>query len=263
MGALRFPPAPTPLRHRHYRPVRGRQGAAYGGAVAIELREAKAYYQAALSALRFMEARQPTGRRFGADADARWSSFRGDLTTADRMDLLIRDADAQWPASLGARTVFAKAGVAEDDPFGADWEPLDPVEAEELWRATTQADPPESLRATLEAAARAWNLTLSPFNPGSIAAADKLLLVGPSAIAGTIEAFAEASDLDWADQVTVLATPPPHRQLAGLGGALLNAIKATHIVTISHAEVPSNVRLLLSDDGAEDDANKAHELVAR
>ncbi len=57
----------------------------------------KSYYGAALVGLLAIEARRPTGRRVGSEADARWQAFRGDLTTANRLDLLIRDADAQWP----------------------------------------------------------------------------------------------------------------------------------------------------------------------
>src|SRR5687768_1188859 len=99
------------------------------------------YVEAALRLLQFVEARRPTGRRFGADADARWGSFRGDLETADRIELLIRDADAEWRdpdgergGAFGARTVYALRAVAEDEPFGAQWPGMDPVEAEKLWR---------------------------------------------------------------------------------------------------------------------------------
>jgi hypothetical protein len=169
--------------------------------------EIHAYYAAALSALRFVEARQPTGRRFGPDADARWSSLRGELTTADRLDLLIRDADAQWPEAFGARTVFATRGVAEDEPFGASWEPMPAVDAERLWRAALGEEAINEPRAVLDAVARAWGLTLRAFDPCEIGANDAPVVAGPSAIAATIEAFAGRSDLDWAEQVTVVATP--------------------------------------------------------
>ena len=220
----------------------------------------RAYYQAALTALAYVEHRQPTGRRFGAEADARWSSFKGDLTTADRIDLLLRDADAQWPSAFGARTVFAKRAVAEDEPFGADWESLDAVAAEEVWRAQRQAAAPTSPHAALAAAAKSWDLTLSPFDPGAIGAAEKLLIAGPSAIAATLVAFHDGTDLDWADQVTIIATPPAHRQLAALGGALLNATKPTRVCTAELATARSGMRLLVSEDAAAGDAAKAREL---
>lgn len=228
--------------------------------------EIHAYYAAALAALRFVEARQPTGRRFGPDADARWSSLRGELTTADRLDLLIRDADAQWPEAFGARTVFAKRGVSEDEPFGADWEPLDAVDAEALWRAAIAQEAAADPHAALEAVARAWGVTLRACDPGEIGANDALVVVGGSAIAATIEAFAGRSDLDWAEQITVLATPPPHRQLGALAGAVLRSTKPTRVWSAQtappKAELAKARRVVLSDDADPADVARAQELVA-
>ena len=119
------------------------------------------YYVAALRALRFVERRAPTTRRFGGDADARWGAFRGNLTTADRLDLLLRDADAHWPAAFGARNVFALRSAAEDEAFGAEWSPLDPVDAEELWREVLAEAPPDGVREALLAAASSWDLELA------------------------------------------------------------------------------------------------------
>ena len=70
------------------------------------------YYEGALWALRFIEARRPTRRRFGAEADATWAAFRGDLGASARIDLLLRDADTQWPGAFGARSVYDLAAVA-------------------------------------------------------------------------------------------------------------------------------------------------------
>ncbi len=103
------------------------------------------YYRAAIRALRFVENRRPTGRRFGTEADARWAALRGDLATADRVDLLVRDANAEWPGAFGARAVFHLTDVAEDDPFGAHWLPLDPVDGEDLWRSCAADPPPATL----------------------------------------------------------------------------------------------------------------------
>jgi hypothetical protein len=222
----------------------------------------KAYYRGALAALRFIEQTKPTGRRFGGEADARWASFRGDLTTSDRLDLLIRDANAQWPEAFGARTVFALRAVAEDEPFGASFESLDPVDAEELWRAAVAAPPPRDLTAVLSAVAAAWDIRLVPFDCGTIGAAEKLLVVGPSAIASAISAFAGGRDLDWTDQVTVIATPPGHRQIAALAGALLGATKPTAIWTAGGGSKLRGRRLLASVDADPADAQRARELVA-
>lgn len=227
---------------------------AFGGSVTGS--NEKAYYQGALVALRFMEGVKPTGRRFGADADARWSSLKGDLTTSDRIDLLIRDANAQWPEALGARTVFARRGVAEDEPFGVGWEPLDPVDAEELWRAQTAAPAPADVTAALTAVARSWQVQLAPVGIGAIGPADKLVVVGPSAIAAVLAACARGRDLDWADQVVVVATPPGHRQLAAVGAALLNSARPTALVSAGDGKPLPGRRLVASADA--DAADLAH-----
>src|SRR5690606_36203028 len=72
--------------------------------------EIRSYCHGALTGLRYVEHRAPTSRRFGQDADLHWASFRGHLQDVDRIDLLLRDADAQWPGSLGARRVFNLSG---------------------------------------------------------------------------------------------------------------------------------------------------------
>jgi hypothetical protein len=230
----------------------------FGGIVSTAAE--KAYYCAVLAALRFIEQRQPTGRRFGPDADARWSSFRGDLTTADRIDLLVRDANAQWPGAFGARTVFASRAVAEDEPFGSSWEPLDPVDAEELWRSQLTVPPAADLPAALLAVAQAWELRLTKHEVGTIGAADKLLVSGPSAIVSAVAAFHQGKDLEWTDQVAVVATPPAHRQLAGLGGALLNVTKSTTIWSAGEGTAQGGRRLILSADTDPADAHWARGL---
>ena len=191
--------------------------------------ERASYYQGAIRLLQFVENRRPTGRRFGADADARWKSFKGDLVTADRMDLLIRDADAEWPCSFGARAVYDLQAVAEDEAFGSEWQPLDPVAAEELWRGTTKEPAPESAAKALGALSKAWELELTPTNLGTVAPTDSFVIAGPSAIAAAILAFSEGQGLDWHQQVQIIATPPAHRQLAAAGAAIVNAGKATQL----------------------------------
>jgi len=187
----------------------------------------EAYVEAALCLLQFVEARRPTARRFGADADARWKAFRGDLETIDRIELLLRDADAEWPGAFGARGVYALAAVAEDEPFGPTWTGLDLVHAEDLWRRVSAQPAAQSVAQALHAIASTWGTPLVPVDAGAIEPTDRLVVIGPSAIAATIEAFARGTDLDWADQVTVVATPPAHRQLAAAAGALLNINRPT------------------------------------
>ncbi|MCA9535362.1 MAG: hypothetical protein KC593_16830 [Myxococcales bacterium] len=225
----------------------------------------QAYYQAALSGLRFVEARQPSGRRFGAEADARWAQFAGELTTADRVDLLLRDADAQWPNAFGARAVFDLRSVAEDEAFGAEWEPLDPVQANELWRAPVPPGAATDIALTLAHVAQAWGLSLAPFDTGPVQPADRLVLTGPSAIAAAIHAFAAGRDLDWADQVVCVATPPAHRQLAALAGALLNSGKGTRLRASTtppgKPATTTGYKLLHSPDALPADVTAARALV--
>lgn len=220
------------------------------------------YVEGALRLLQFVESRQASGRRFGADADARWASFRGDLATADRIDLMIRDADAQWPGGFGARGVFAIQGVAEDEPFGSQWPGLDPVTAEELWRRLKKEPAPTTPTATLTAIADAWHITLAKHDVDPIAPTDQLIIVGASAIAATIEAFATGTALDWADQVTVVASAPAPRQLAAAGTALLNAPRSARVIAAGEtAKVARGARLVASTDAAPADLAAAKALL--
>jgi hypothetical protein len=217
------------------------------------------YTESALRLLQFVESRRPTGRRFGADADARWTSFRGDLETADRIELLIRDADAEWPGAFGARTVFAMQAVPEDEPFGSQWPGLDPVEAEELWRRVKGSAAPAATYDTLQAIAAAWRVSLAHHPAEPVNPTDRIVVVGPSATAAVILAFAAGTDLDWADQVTVIATSPAHRQLAAAATALLNVRAATRMfktADVAFAEKSSpTARLVASSDA--DPADRA------
>jgi hypothetical protein len=221
------------------------------------------YVEGALRLLQYVETRRPTGRRFGADADARWRSFKGDLETVDRIELMIRDADAEWPGGFGARMVYALRGVAEDEPFGSQWEGLDPVDAEELWRRVKAEAAPSSPAATLTAIASAWGVKISKHPLEPIGPTDRLVVVGASAIADTIESFAAGSALDWADQVVVVATSPATRQLAAAATALLNASRSAKIVTAGEpGSAVRGARLIASPDADPADREAAEALVA-
>lgn len=221
------------------------------------------YYRAALAALRCLEQRAPTKRRFCAEADALWRGFKGDLETADRIDLMISDADAQWPGAFGARTVFGFEATAEDEAFGVQWTGLDTVRAEEVWREVLREEPPASSKAAFEACARVWGEELRSYDPGSIDAADQLLLCGPSAIVGTALAFEAGTSLDWAAQVAVIATEPKTRQLACLANALLNSTKPFPLYTAAQTADArlTGRRLVLSEDASSPDTAAARQCI--
>jgi hypothetical protein len=211
------------------------------------------YYAASLACLRFAEARHPTNRRFGADADAVWESFRGHLTTADRIDLLVRDADAQWRGALAARTTFALPAVADDEPFGIEWPGLDPVDAEELWRRVLRA-PPSSDAAVWSAITAEWSLKASAFDVGPIDASARLVVTGPSAVIALAVAFGKQRDLSWSEQVTCIATPPGHRHVALLAAVFLNTTEPGRLLEATAARLTTRVdRVIASPDAAPDD----------
>jgi len=221
----------------------------------------QSYYRGALSLLRFVEQRASSKRRFGAEADAAWRQFKGELSTSDRIQLLLADAHAQWPGAVGASNVCLLPGVAHDDAFGPDWEPLNGVEAEAVWRDAMNAPPPASLADGLAAIAVAWGLKLSEHSIGTVTPSTKVVVAGPSAVSALIQLFASNADLDWARQVVAVATPPAHRQLAAAAGVLLNL---TSSVTITSKDAPATkiagAIKVISNDADPEDAKLAEQL---
>src|SRR5690606_6712540 len=99
----------------------------------------------------------------------------------------------------------------------------------------------------------------------SVGAAEHVVVAGPSAIAALVAEFAKHSELSWADQVSVVATPAAHRQLAAAAGAILGATKAATRIDSEGglATSPTKPRLLLSNDATAEDADKARSLTGR
>lgn len=227
----------------------------------VEEKERRAYYDAALRALRFVESKSPSKRRFGPEADAMWKSFRGHLTAADRIDMMLRDADIEAGGAYGARVAFGMRGVAEDDAFGAEWTPLRPVDADTLYR-TVNGDPVESTVAgALAACARAWSIELSSLAEKAPRAAEKILVVGPSAVLAIGKHFDGETTLSFADQVTCIATPPAHRHVAALAAALLRSRKAPTILSSSDASAKARFdRIVIAPDAHPDDRAAAERL---
>jgi hypothetical protein len=186
-----------------------------------------------------------------------WRTFRGHLSAADRIDLLLRDADVEYPGAFGARVTFGLRGVGEDDAFGSNWQGLVPTDADALWRRVLVEPAPTDVPSAISACATALGIPIRWLDLPKLTANTRLLVAGPSAIGSVAAAFATERDLAWADQVTCVATLPAHRQLAVLCAALL-AAKPTVLVA---AAEPLPARADFDQWLASDDSDKADRAV--
>ncbi|WP_428264125.1 hypothetical protein [Haliangium sp.] len=189
----------------------------------------ESFYASALAGLYALDARPGQRRRFGAEADARWKGFAGELTAPDRLDLVLRDAAVQHAAAFAPRVVFALAGLADDEPFGPDWPGWHPHESEAAFRAPAEPDTQRALRD----AAAAWHLEPQPIDPTALAAispASSIVAAGAGAVLALAAHFDGAATLDLADQVLVITGHPGQRQLFGLAVALVGGSRPAQLL---------------------------------
>lgn len=214
-----------------------------------------AYYDAALGLLRFVEQRSPTNRRFGAEADALWRSFAGDLDTSDRIELLLRDADRQWAGAFAARAVFARRSAHEQDAFGSTWTRLSSGEARSLWKSAFAGPiPADGVAAIL----RSWKLEPAPFDAPTLRPSSRVAIAGLAAICACLRQFLANPDLSWPNQVVVVAADPGPRQLAAAAAALLDHNQATALIhpeqfapahrEVVHARLGAALETIISPD---------------
>ena len=168
-----------------------------------------AFYAAGTVGLRALDARERAPRRFGADADTRWASFKGGLTEADRIDLMLRDAAVTWGAAFSPAEVFNLFGLAPDDPFGPDWQPTTSATARRYLADAPGPSSPDNF-------ANIFSIATLPVTLPPLSASTRLAVAGGAALVAVARAFAGQSGLSWSDQVLAIATAPAHRQLAGL-----------------------------------------------
>ncbi|NMO16000.1 hypothetical protein HPC49_04000 [Pyxidicoccus fallax] len=185
--------------------------------------ERTAFYSAAVVGLRALDARERTARRFGADADARWTQFAGALGPGDRLDILLRDAAGTWGAAFSPSACFGFFGLADDEPFGPDWGGIDDHTAKRL---LAEANGPP----TLDHVASALGVKSASVSVPPLTSATKLVIAGGAALVAVAKAFAEDRALSWTDQVVAVADNAAFRQLAGLAAVLLGARGRTVIV---------------------------------
>jgi hypothetical protein len=181
------------------------------------------FYAAALLGLRALDERESMPRRFGPDAEARWTQFSGSLGPGDRIDILLRDASGTWGAAFSPAECFGSFGLADDEPFGPDWLGIDDASARRLLSEATQ-------RATLDDIAAAIGVETAAVVVPPLTPSTKLAVAGARAILSVARAFAENRALSWTDQVVVVSDAPASRQLAGLAAVLLGARGRTTVI---------------------------------
>ena len=130
---------------------------------------------AAVIGLRALDARESTPRRFGPDAEARWTQFAGALGAGDRIDILLRDAAGTWGAAFSPSECFGFFGLADDEPFGPDWVCIDDYPAKRL---LAEPDAP----TTLEHIAYGLGVKVASVPVPPVAPSTKLVIAGGTAI---------------------------------------------------------------------------------
>lgn len=181
------------------------------------------FYDAAVLGLRALDTRERSARRFGADADARWTHFAGSLGAGDRLDILLRDAAGTWGAAFSPSECFGFFGLADDEPFGPDWVGIDDRVAKRLFASL---DSP----VTLDHIAQILGVQEADAAVPRLTPATKLVVAGGAALVAVAKAFATNGALSWTDQVVAIADKAAWRQLAGLAAVLLGARARTIIV---------------------------------
>lgn len=184
--------------------------------------EVEAFYRASLDGLRFLEAREGKGRRFGEAAVAAWQALGGELESRDRLDLLLRDAAVTHPLAFSARLVFQLAALTDDEPFGPEWSGAPARLAELLLRDGTGSQATPDPAAPFIDAAKRWSVPEPKPAPalqdhvGRVTGASRILLSGASAMLTLNAAASGRRDWDLAEQVVLLAESPAERQLWGM-----------------------------------------------
>ena len=146
------------------------------------------------------------------------------MGTAARLDLLIRDAAVTWCHAFSPARIFGLPGLAEDEPFGPDWEQLPAPAAQALWHEGASA--PE-----LAACAKIWNSSAMPVALPELAPVTRIVAAGGAAIVAIARAFADNQQLSWLNQVLIIAGRPENRQLAGLAAIFAGSGAASQIAT--------------------------------
>lgn len=184
--------------------------------------QAVSFYRAALAAARHID-RDSDHRVFSADADAAFRAYGGDLPTAVRCDLVLRNFAMLYPAAFAPGPVFDLAGWHEDDPWGADFGPFEARVAGDAFAGATSA---ERAIDALDAGLAAWGAggegrAEVPAIAARVSPGVSLVVAGARAVAAIARVFVGGERLSWRAQVVVVSAAPEARHAAGIACALL------------------------------------------
>jgi hypothetical protein len=220
----------------------------------LNKQECAHFYHAAVLGLRMLDRGQE--RRFGANADANWRAFSGELHAGDRLNLLLRDAATVYPAAFSPRVVFGLSGLAQDEPFGPDWPALSAADAIQMLQRTVE--PSMTAEQVLIAAAALWDIkpaTLPPEALPAIAPATRIVASGVGALLALFKRFASDKTLDFVDQIIWVTDLIAERHLFGLAAALLQNNRRPECYSAQQALASSKSLLgrlaVLSNDSPE------------
>lgn len=204
--------------------------------VPVSAADAQRFYRAGVMGLCALQALGLGAERFSPNASARWRAFAGELTDSQRLDLLLRDGAARHPAAFAARSVFALAGLAHDEPFGPSWVSQLPSQAGAILREGESAAVRGSMpiRELLSALADVWGLSADEPERTAVSqinAASRLVAAGAGAIIAVAVHMQARKDCDLGDQLLVVTDQPGLRQLAGIAAAVSGSRKAPRCVT--------------------------------
>jgi hypothetical protein len=191
--------------------------------ITVTPKDADRFYAAAVAGLRALDRRERTARRFGPDADTRWASFKGSLTEADRIDILLRDAAVTWGVGFSPAQAFDSFGLADDEPFGPDWESLTTATARRYLESSAAIGTSEELGTLM-------GVSPVPLQLPTITPSTRLAVAGGAALIALARVFEGRRELSWSDQVLAIAETPTHRQLAGLLAAFVGSTGRTRLI---------------------------------
>ncbi len=238
----------------------------------IAPRDKSNYYRTGVLGLRALQDRGLSTVRFSPDAEARWKAFRGELTDADRVDLLLRDGAAVHPVAFSAAAVFALPDLAADEPFGRTWAGLSVSDAGAVLREVAQTnlgDKNTKPSPTLAEFAKVWGWEWSLLSVAHVVPASRVVVAGVGAIVALADHMFGRTDMDFADQVLLVTDRAGERQLFGLAAALCGGrsrprhVGSADVTDIARRQKFDRATIVLASDDADPASREAANRLGR